>query len=83
MTKYKNIITGYENERRDGSEYLVLNNVSDKDITIPKGEKIYLNKTASEVLQKYPKVPHFTKSEKIEDQEQEPTSQEVANDVPW
>ena len=65
---YKNILTGYVNERKDNTgEYLILTNTSDADITLKPGKKIFLNKTPRRILQKNPKVPHFSKAVKIED----------------
>lgn len=83
MSEYKNILTGYVNERRDGSgHYLVITNVSDEDITIKAGDKLYLNRTSKEVLEKHPKVPHYSKSLKVEEETHEtPTSEDVSSDV--
>ena len=66
MNKYKKILIGYLNSRDDGSQYLSITNVSDDDVVIGPGEKVYLNKTPKEILQKYPKIPHFDKSIKEE-----------------
>ncbi|MHA1400176.1 MAG: hypothetical protein ACTSQE_07490 [Candidatus Heimdallarchaeaceae archaeon] len=81
MPTYKNILSGYVNERQDGKgHYLVITNTSDRDITIPKGEKVYLNRTSKDILDKHPKVPHYSKSEKIEDEAQEPQVEEVSSE---
>jgi hypothetical protein len=66
VSKYKKILIGYLNTRDDNSQYLSIINVSDDDVVIEPGEKVYLNKTPKEILQKYPKAPHFDKSIKEE-----------------
>lgn len=82
MPEYRNILSGYVNERKDGEgHYLVITNLSDEPITIEPGEKLYMNRTSAQVLKDHPKVPHYSKSVKVEDQEQ--TSEEVADDVPF
>lgn len=79
---YKNILSGYVNERKDGEgHYLVITNTSKESITIEPGEKLYMNRTPAKTLQEHPKVPHYSKSIKVEDQEY--TSEEVAGDVPF
>ena len=89
MPNYKNILSGYVNERRDGDgHYLAITNVSDEVVTIQPGEKIYLNRTPSERLEQYPNIPHYSKSVKIEDKQeneesQEYNSEEVADDIPF
>jgi hypothetical protein len=66
MSKYRKILIGYVNSRDDDSQYLSITNVSDDDVVIKPGEKVYLNKTPKDILQKYPKIPHFDKSIKEE-----------------
>lgn len=66
VSKYKKILIGYINSRDDDSQYLSITNVSDDDVVIKAGEKVYLNKTPKDILQKYPKIPHFDKSIKEE-----------------
>jgi hypothetical protein len=66
MSKYRKILIGYINSRDDDSQYLSITNVSDDDVVIKAGEKVYLNKTPKDILQKYPKIPHFDKSIKEE-----------------
>ncbi len=66
VSKYKKILIGYVNSRDDDSQYLSITNVSDDDVVIKPGEKVYLNKTPKDILQKYPKIPHFDKSIKEE-----------------
>ena len=85
MAEYKNILTGYVNERQDGTgHYLVLTNVSDEDVTIKAGEKLYLNRTPAQTLKDHPKVPHYSKSIKIEDnQPSQEDFGDVSNDVPF
>ena len=78
--KYKNILTGYVNERQDKKgHYLVITNVGDSEFVLPKGEKVYLNKTPKDVLDKYPKVPHYSKSEKIVEKVVEEIEEEQIN----
>jgi len=87
MAEYKNILTGYVNERQDCTgHYLVLTNVSDEDVVIKAGEKLYLNRTPAQILKDNPKVPHYSKSVKIEDQNEavHQTSQEdISSDIPF
>jgi len=84
MAEYKKILTGYVNDSKKGDgQYLTITNASDEDIVLKPGEKLYLNKTSQELLSKYPKIPHFSKSIKIEEKVQEPTSEDVADDIPW
>lgn len=83
MAEYKNILTGYVNERKDGEgHYLVISNVSDQDITIEAGGKIYLNRTPADVLKQHPKVPHYSKSVKVEDQNTN-SQEDISMDVPF
>ncbi len=66
MNDYKTILTGYVNNSKNGNgQYLTITNVSDEDIVLKKGEKIFLNKTPQSVLEKHPKVPHFSRSIKV------------------
>lgn len=66
MPTYKNILTAYVNKRDDDSQYLTMTNVSNEPVIIKPGEKVYLNRTPSDVKKKHPKVPDFTKSVKLE-----------------
>ena len=80
---YKNILTGYVNERKDKTgEYLALTNTGDADITLKPGEKIYLNKTPLHILEKNPKIPHFSKSVKIEEENQN-QSEDISGSIPF
>jgi len=82
MSNYKNILSGYVNERKDGDgHYLVITNVSDEDITLKAGEKVYLNRTPAERLKQYPNIPHYSKAVKVEDQEYD--SEEVSESIPF
>ena len=89
MPEYKNILTGYVNESKNkpGSHYLVVSNVSNEDVVIKAGEKLYMNRTPKDILDKHPKVPHYSKSIKIEDDNQGQMTNEqvedVSNDVPF
>jgi len=70
MAEYKNVISGYINTREDGSMYQVLTNLTNEDIIFKPGKegKIFLNRTPAETLQKYPNIPHYSKSVKVEDE---------------
>jgi len=73
MTTYKNILTGYINDRKDdpSKKYLIITNVSDKPVTLePKG-RVFLNMTPSQIKVMNPKIPDFSKSEKLEDKNNE------------
>lgn len=84
MAKYQNILTGYVNERKEGEgHYLVITNVSEEAVTIQPGEKLYMNRTAAQVLKDHPKVPHYSKSVKVEEEGQEYTTEQVADEVPF
>jgi len=86
MAEYKNILTGYVNERKEGDgHYLVISNVSEEDVVIKAGEKVYLNRTPVEILSKHPKVPHYSKSLKIEEEatSEEFDSEQVADEIPF
>jgi hypothetical protein len=75
---YKNILAGYVNKRDDGSEYLVITNQDTEDVVIKVGEKLFLNKTPQARLEQYPKIPHFSKSVKLDEEKTE--SEKVADD---
>ena len=79
---YKNILSGYVNPRQEGvGHYLVITNLTEEDVVIKAGEKLYMNRTPKETLDKHPKVPHYSKSVKVEMSEQE--VKDVNNDVPF
>ena len=69
MSKYKNILTGYVNERKDGSgkRYLTVTNVSDEPVTLQPGGRVFLNETPPNIKSKYPRIPDFTKSVTLND----------------
>jgi hypothetical protein len=69
MPEYKKILSGYVNKREDGREYLAITNTSDEDVVLKPGEKLYLNRTPREILEKNPKIPHFSKSVKVEERQ--------------
>jgi hypothetical protein len=81
MSTYKNVLTAYINKRDDESQYLTMTNVSNEPVIIEVGEKVYLNRTPSEVKKKHPKVPDFTKSVKLEVQESK--SEDINSDLPF
>jgi len=89
MAKYKNVLTGYVNDSRNGDgQYLTLTNVSDQDIVIKAGDKLFLNKTPDYVFEEHPKVPHFSKSVKEEeevtpDEAREVLAEDVSDDIPF
>lgn len=74
MSEYKKILIAYENEsqKHAGSYYLSIKNVSEEPVVIAPGENLYLNKTPRDVREQYPKVPHFSKSIKTEDEAGKP-----------
>lgn len=68
MAEYVKQLIGYVNENKNGDgHYLSIKNVSEEPIIIEPGKSIFLNRTPSETLQKFPKVPHYSKSVKVED----------------
>lgn len=88
--KYQDILVAYENDSQKGEgKYLSIKNVSDQDIVIEPGQKIFLNKTPQWKLEKYPKAPIYSKSIAVPEDEadqtikSEPTSEEVADSVPF
>lgn len=79
---YKNILSGYVNKRKDDEGfYLVITNMSDDDVVIKPGEKVYMNRTPEARLKEYPTIPHYSKSEKIEE-EKTHTAASVSEDIP-
>ncbi len=82
MAEYKNLLSGYVNDNKKGDgQHLAITNVSEMDIVIKAGEKVFLNKTPQERLDQYPKIPHFSKSIKIEDQQEE--EEDVSESIPF
>lgn len=80
MADYKKILIGYINESKRGDgHYLSIKNVSDEPVTIEPDGKLFLSRTPDEILQKHPKVPHYSKSVKVETQ---PSEQQLNEDVP-
>lgn len=70
MAKYKNILTGYINDSKIGKgKYLTITNVGDEDVILRAGDKLFLNMTPDYIKEKNPKVPNFSKSIKIESEE--------------
>ena len=78
-------LTGYVNRSKNGNgQYLTITNVSEKDIVLKAGDKLFLNRTPAEILEKYPKVPHYSKDIKVEDEpatKKELTREEVEEAV--
>jgi len=84
MAEYINILSGYVNERKEGGgHYLTITNVSEEDVVIKAGEKLYMNRTSQEILDKYPKVPHYSKSVKIDDDMSNEEVEDVSDSVPF
>lgn len=73
MTKYQNILVGYLNDSKNSDgKYLSLKNVSGTDIIITAGKVIYMSMTPKSIRDKNPKIPMFTQSIKIEENETQP-----------
>jgi hypothetical protein len=69
MSKYKSVLTGYINNSKNGEgRYLSIKNETDEPITIEPGGKIFLNETPQSLRDKYPTMPHFRKSVKVEEE---------------
>ena len=92
MSEYKKILSGYVNTSKDGSsEYLKLTNITDEVITITlqpnsnKGDSYFINKTKDDVKQRYPSVPDFSKSVKVEEEQPVVVGAEDINseDIPF
>lgn len=86
MPSYKNILTGYINlSKKGGGKYLSITNVSDEDIVIKAGEKLFMNMTPASVREKNPKIPAFSKSIKLEEEPKERKNKEEidVNDIPF
>lgn len=83
MSEYKKILSGYLNTNKNGNgKYLTITNVSDEPIVIEPGKKLFMNMTSKEIRDKYPKVPLFSKSIKVEDRQPLPIEVDP-NDVPF
>lgn len=68
MSEYKNVLVAYENQSKNSDGfYLSIQNVSEEEMIIKPGDKIFLNKTPHTVLKNHPKAPHYSKSIKIDD----------------
>jgi len=85
MAKYKNLLTGYLNESKNNPErrYLVITNVSDEGVFLEPGEKLYMNETPDFIIEKNPKMPHFTKSVKVEEDQVQEQKKDVSSDIPF
>lgn len=68
-SKYKNILVGYRNESQKypGQYYIKFTNASGEPFTVEPGDTFFVNETPAERLIEYPKAPHYSKSEKIEE----------------
>lgn len=81
--KYNKILIGYVQKTKAGDKYyLSIKNVSQEPVIIDPGEKVYLNKTPSDLIKKYPKVPHYSKSEVVEMLDDEET-EKITKDIPF
>ncbi len=84
MAEYKKILSGYINDSKSGDgKYLTITNMSDQAITLEPGGKLFLNATSPEVLEKNPKIPHFSKSVKIEDENSAPAPSAGEDQFPF
>lgn len=82
MPDYKKILVGYINDSKNGDgKYLAISNVSDEDIIIKAGDKLFLNMTPKDVREKHPKVPLFSKSVKVEDEFSQ--HEDISDDIPF
>jgi hypothetical protein len=65
--KFNKVLIGYVNKykTKDG-HYLSIKNVSQEPVVIEPGESLLMQRTPDDIKQKYPKVPHFSKSEVVE-----------------
>jgi hypothetical protein len=81
---YKKIISAWLNEskNKDGEKYLSIKNVSDEDVVIPAGQSLFLNMTPKDIREKFPNTPLFSKSVKVEDQEQA-EKDDISDDIPF
>ena len=78
--KYENILSGYLNKSpKNNREYIVITNVSGEQIVLDPGEKLYLNRTPAEIKKKYPKIPDFQKSIRVD--EKTPSEQNPSKTV--
>lgn len=95
---YKNILTGYVNENPNGDgHYLTIKNTTGKrweyydkrakkvTVTMEPGAVLFLRRTPPQVLQEHPKVPHYSLSEKIEDEPTQNTNKDYVDpsDLPF
>ncbi len=84
---YKTILSGYVNDSKNGpGQYLAITNNSDEVITLKPGDKLFLNKTPQDILDRNPNVPQFSKSVKIEEEastEKVEEAEDVSDDVPF
>lgn len=89
MAQYKKILSGYVNDSKNGKgRYLTITNMSGENIVLKPGDKLFLNETPQEMLAKNPKIPHFSKSVKIEDgieadKESTDVAEDVSEDIPF
>lgn len=83
MSDWKNQLTGYVNKDRNSErQYLTITNVSEEDVVIKAGEKLFMNRTPNDILAKYPKMPHY-KKDVPPVLSQDNVSEEVANNIPF
>lgn len=75
---YKKIVSAWLNDSKNGDgKYLSVKNVSDEEIVIKPGESLFLNMTPKNIRDKNPSVPMFSKSIKVDENE------DVSDDVPF
>lgn len=75
---YKKIVSAWLNDSKNGDgKYLSVKNVSDEEIIIKPGESLFLNMTPKNIRDKNPSVPMFSKSVKVDENE------DVSDDVPF
>lgn len=70
MSEYKDILVAYLNDGKNGGKYLSIKNVSNKPVVIEPDEKVFMNMKPKELREKYPKMPLFVKSIKVEPEEE-------------
>lgn len=70
MAKYKKIASAWLNDSQSGEgKYLSIVNNTNEPLTIEPGGKFFMNMTPQHIRDENPKVPLFSKSIKIEEDE--------------
>lgn len=70
MNDYKDVLVAYLNDSKSGGKYLSIKNVSGKPFVIEPDGKVFMNMKPKELRDKYPKMPLFVKSVKVEPAEE-------------